>query len=945
MKKYIMVAAAVLLGTLLLFSGSDPVTTANGKVQNLVVADAPNDGGSGVLLKWKPLHKSHRIIQYNVYRGATKDSLFFLNSLEVDPKMGVIGDELIFLDQGGQPLYASETAPGRLKKVKGQAAGAPIYGPVPRDPKLISTLITRYDVTAELTRSNYYNRAAKLDTKDGLLAGFKLNQINSIYASPKRGETYYYSVIAINERGQFLPAADIASAIPEDNRPESSAIVRATLVADSGELGFEWSPPNSGSDISSYSGWLMPRDKMELFIAEQKANQSAPDSVFNATWQQGSVPVFEAPVTSAALNLYQKTSLKDANIQLTRPATEYLPVLCYQDYSGYQNAVLDTTLYVRGSKDYPSLPAFSIHDKKNDKGDNLLISIGKPVAFITQASFTSDKKRKLKFNYETLDNEIYPLERIRFTFTDVSGRPLGVINETYPDKVITLKVAQNFAATKLFKVKTEVMLRGQRQYETAAATQDIELDPKIRRYTGKDLTVNGVKLNQIYLDVLTQTQLSPSFTPGLRSNGMVRMIDHPISYEDVVYKGIGGYDAKTRRFQIDPSFQVATDAEAGIPFVGSLFREQFTKDIKETTAHTDSLEQQLKQRAANPADTLSADYQALAAELAQNRQTLAFITKHPVYKKALAAKTDAGFRKVLLAEMDHNSRTYGYQMLVTDGKGFFQQTDAIKTDGKVWYTPRSEWFDTSKWATLIGTLLFGIAIVVALIMARRKELYIRPIAGLEELDNAVGRATEMGRPVMMVPGWGYLESPCTVSFLMILSQLAKKTAEFDVRLISPHVDYMVLPVAQEIVQSSYSEVGRPDSFNRDDIFFISDSQFAFAAGVNGITIRERVATVIYMGFFNAEALLMTETGVQAGAIQIAGTDAVTQVPFFITTCDYTLIGEEFYAAAAYLSKNVELVSMLKGQDYFKLVIIIMVIIGTLLSTLQINTLLNFLPFE
>ena len=38
-------------------------------------------------------------------------------------------------------------------------------------------------------------------------------------------------------------------------------------------------------------------------------------------------------------------------------------------------------------------------------------------------------------------------------------------------------------------------------------------------------------------------------------------------------------------------------------------------------------------------------------------------------------------------------------------------------------------------------------------------------------------------------------------------------------------------------------------------------------------------------------------GNAAGAIQIAGTDAVTQLPFFITTCDYTLIGEELYAAS------------------------------------------------
>lgn len=181
--------------------------------------------------------------------------------------------------------------------------------------------------------------------------------------------------------------------------------------------------------------------------------------------------------------------------------------------------------------------------------------------------------------------------------------------------------------------------------------------------------------------------------------------------------------------------------------------------------------------------------------------------------------------------------------------------------------------------------------------------------------------------------------------MMILSQIAKKAAEFDIRLISPHCDYMVLPMAQEIVQSAYSEVGRSDAFDQNNIFYVSGDQFPFCAGVNGITVRERVATVFYMGYFNAEALLLTETGNQAGAVQIAATDAITQVPFFITTCDYTLIGEEFYAASAYLSRNLELVSMLKAQDYFKLVMVVVMVIGTILSSMHITSFINSFPVE
>jgi len=110
-------------------------------------------------------------------------------------------------------------------------------------------------------------------------------------------------------------------------------------------------------------------------------------------------------------------------------------------------------------------------------------------------------------------------------------------------------------------------------------------------------------------------------------------------------------------------------------------------------------------------------------------------------------------------------------------------------------------------------------------------------------------------------------------------------------------------------------------------------------------IREKTATNFYMGMFWAESLLMTETGSMTGAVQIAGTDAVSQLPFFITTCDYTLIGEELYAASAYLSRQPLILGTLKAQDYVKLLIVISVVVGTILSTLHLTFFMNWFPIE
>jgi hypothetical protein len=116
--------------------------------------------------------------------------------------------------------------------------------------------------------------------------------------------------------------------------------------------------------------------------------------------------------------------------------------------------------------------------------------------------------------------------------------------------------------------------------------------------------------------------------------------------------------------------------------------------------------------------------------------------------------------------------------------------------------------------------------------------------------------------------------------------------------------------------------------------FISDEQFAYTAGVNGIMLRERPAANLMLGRFFAESLILSETGFEAKAIQVAGTAEVTQLPFFIAACDYVLIGEELFAASAYLSRDPKLLSNLKATDWYKILCIAAILLGSLLVTLD-----------
>ena len=69
----------------------------------------------------------------------------------------------------------------------------------------------------------------------------------------------------------------------------------------------------------------------------------------------------------------------------------------------------------------------------------------------------------------------------------------------------------------------------------------------------------------------------------------------------------------------------------------------------------------------------------------------------------------------------------------------------------------------------------------------------------------------------------------------------------------------------------------------------------------------------------------------------AGTAMPSQLPFFVAACDYTLIGEEFFAASAYLSGQPDQLGSLKGQDVGKLIVAAVLIIGCLLATVAVVT--------
>lgn len=244
------------------------------------------------------------------------------------------------------------------------------------------------------------------------------------------------------------------------------------------------------------------------------------------------------------------------------------------------------------------------------------------------------------------------------------------------------------------------------------------------------------------------------------------------------------------------------------------------------------------------------------------------------------------------------------------------------------------WLNQVHWHLVVILVVTAAALVWGIRRARRQGPPARRrIAGLDAMVDAVGRATELGQPVFYVAGTQDLDDVQTVASLGILAAVGEMTARHGCELVMPTDRSLVMAAGREVLREAYAEAGRSDDYVPDMVSYISDDQFGFAARVDGMITRRQPAAVFLQGAFYAESLLLAEAGAQAGAVQVAGTAMSHQLPFLIAACDHVLIGEEYFAAEAYLTEDVDRLGALSGQDLIKEATIVVMIGGAILVTL------------
>ncbi|MBW6516700.1 MAG: NDNF family protein [Candidatus Cloacimonetes bacterium] len=944
-------------------------------VRNLIVEDIPDDDGSGLMLSWEPLGIDRRIIEYRVYRGAAPDSLFYIGNIPINPRTGFPGDRVYYYDSG-YTMFVSITSPARLRQEVQQPAGSPLFREIPRDLTITGPKLERYDILAVIPKKQFYYHAEKItieeEDEDGEIttdyyAGLRLRQYQYLLKKLKPDTPYYYTVVAVNEQRRFSPYAPIVEGIPRRNRPEQTRDFYAVFIQDIERLQFEWSLPLNPDIIRFYNVYLLHQNDLQAFNNYNDEIRRLDENRL-ARLDDSDISVIEPTLSNPGQLLYRRqtatpyTSMNtgfidiedgivsdpDHNIDLSINSAnidQYYAVFSLLDWYGGETFTQPVKFLTIVENDLPSPPDFTIIDKPNDQGDYNLVYWDKPVVFLTNSSVLNQERTRLTINYEFETNKNYKVRSIYFDIYDDEDEPITTINEFYQNLRFNITLPDKYSIdspeydeNRRIKFRMHFKVSGNELSDDYVFYQEMAFDSEYLTYRPRELYLGNEKVHDYSYLVYKKPYSGEIFRQSARAAGVVREIDDNIRYEASIFKGTPRYYPEKNLLLVDTRMNAFYDKEEKRTVFTNIFLSVVEKNIDNYQAEIEKYTELLE---AAETDDERAQHQMYI----DHYQNLLAANDYEFIQEANSKPNDRVRMKFITERREGELRTFQYKIVKTDGSARFVETDVYEDeDGNVYFFPEPNWFNNERLPTLIASLLFGLLVFFMVKRAKQgHDMYIRPIAGIQEIDNAIGRATEMGRPILFQPGLSGIGDVATLAGLAILGRVATKAAEYDTRILVPVRDYIVLPIAQEIVKEAHHEAGRPDTYDKSSVFFITTDQFAFVAGVNGVMVREKCATCFYMGMFFAEALIMTETGNSIGAVQIAGSDAVTQIPFFITTCDYTLIGEELYGASAYLSREPLMMGTLKAVDVTKFLILLGIVIGTILSTSHLTFFINIFP--
>lgn len=215
------------------------------------------------------------------------------------------------------------------------------------------------------------------------------------------------------------------------------------------------------------------------------------------------------------------------------------------------------------------------------------------------------------------------------------------------------------------------------------------------------------------------------------------------------------------------------------------------------------------------------------------------------------------------------------------------------------------------------------------------EFPFRPIAAFQAMQGLLGRTAESGRKVHLSlgsSGLGDEQTAAASAGLTVLRAFADQGAAFGYSPVVTVADPILMLVAQDILYRAYQRSGLAASYRSTDVRLIAPDPAAYAVGAQEEIDQQQVAANVMVGHFGDEYLLLGEAAAQREITQMVGSNTVEVQPLMMATSDRALMGEEMFAAGAYLTRRPEHVASLHVQDVLRVLLVAAIVAAVAIKT-------------
>ena len=205
----------------------------------------------------------------------------------------------------------------------------------------------------------------------------------------------------------------------------------------------------------------------------------------------------------------------------------------------------------------------------------------------------------------------------------------------------------------------------------------------------------------------------------------------------------------------------------------------------------------------------------------------------------------------------------------------------------------------------------------------RREVDLAVEAG-ERLHISLGRAS-----VNDLPGGA------SFAGLTILDHCARAASNSDCPPVATCGDSVVTVLSQDTLQNTYRDLATTQLYDPTNVRLTGLTPMSFAAGAMPTIHDEQITANIFTGHFGTEIGLLTEAGERSHSLTVAGSDNIPAQAVLYATSNEPLIGEELYAAGAYLGADPVHSASLNMQDTIRWLLAAVIVIGAILKLLGI----------